>query len=62
MWGLDAGVIELANGRRSYAVSAVTRTGLAEQQKIADTFLAEKLLPRRVDAVAVDLLDAGDRA
>ena len=62
IWGLPVDIIREANGRRSYAVSAVTRTGLAEQQKIADTFLAEKLLPRRVDAVAVDLLDAGDRA
>lgn len=53
LWGIDAAAVEVANGRRSYKVGAVTKNGLAEQQKIADAFLAEKLLPRAVDTSAV---------
>ncbi|MDQ0349320.1 aliphatic sulfonate ABC transporter substrate-binding protein [Ancylobacter vacuolatus] len=53
LWGIDAPAIEVANGRRSYKVGAVTKGGLSEQQKIADAFFAEKLLPRDVDANAV---------
>jgi sulfonate transport system substrate-binding protein len=55
VWGLDAGVIELANSRRSYEVRAVLPTALTEQQRIADAFLAEKLLPKRVNALDVPL-------
>lgn len=54
-WGLDAGIVEQANSRRSYAVRPVTPQGLSEQQRIADAFLAEKLLPRRINAVDVPL-------
>ncbi len=54
-WGLDAAIVEQANGKRSYAVRPVTPQNIVEQQKIADTFLAEKLLPRRVNAVDVPL-------
>lgn len=59
VWGLDAATIEQANGRRSYAVRAVVPDGLAEQQKIADAFLSEKLLPRRVDALDAALFKPG---
>jgi sulfonate transport system substrate-binding protein len=58
VWGLDAAIIEQANARRSYAVRPVTRERLGEQQKIADAFLAEKLLPRRIDALDVALFPA----
>ena len=54
-WGLDAAIVEQANGRRSYAVRAATAQNIAEQQKIADTFFAEKLLPRRVNALDIGL-------
>lgn len=54
-WGLDTAIVEQANGRRSYAVRPVTPQNIAEQQKIADAFLAEKLLPRRINAVDVAL-------
>lgn len=37
------------------ADSPIKPAVLAEQQKIADAFFAEKLLPRRVDAAAVSL-------
>jgi sulfonate transport system substrate-binding protein len=54
-WGLDPAIVEQANGRRSYAVRPVTPQNIVEQQKIADTFLAEKLLPRRINTVDVPL-------
>ncbi|WP_085316033.1 aliphatic sulfonate ABC transporter substrate-binding protein [Derxia lacustris] len=60
-WGLDADTIEVANGRRSYDVQAVRPGSLDEQQRIADAFLAEKLLPKRVDASAVALFQPGKR-
>lgn len=59
VWGLDAGVIELANSRRSYDVRAVLPAALAEQQRIADAFLSEKLLPKRVNALDVPLFQPG---
>ncbi|WCM95213.1 aliphatic sulfonate ABC transporter substrate-binding protein [Acidovorax sp. NCPPB 2350] len=59
VWGLDAAIVEQANAQRSYAVRPVVREGLAEQQRIADAFFAEKLLPRRVDALASPLFSIG---
>lgn len=52
LWKIEAAIVETGNNRRSYRVGSVTREGLAEQQKIADAFLAERLLPRQVDASA----------
>lgn len=49
LWGIDAATVEEANSHRSYKVGAVTPAGLAEQQRIADTFTAENVLPRKVD-------------
>lgn len=59
VWGLDAATIEQANGRRSYAVRPVVEGNLGEQQKIADAFLTEKLLPRKVNALDVPLFKPG---
>ncbi len=53
LWGLDADTIELANSRRSYEVRAVRPDSLGEQQRIADTFLAAGLLPKKVNTAAV---------
>lgn len=54
LWGnLDPAIVEQANGRRSYQVRPVQPNGLGEQQKIADAFFAEGLLPRAVDTRAV---------
>ena len=50
LWKIDAAIVETGNGRRSYRVGAVTREGLSEQQKIADVFFAEKVLPKEIDA------------
>jgi len=59
VWGLDAATIEQANSRRSYAVRPVVAEGLTEQQRIADAFFGEKLLPRKIDALDVALFKPG---
>ncbi len=55
MWGIDAGTVEEANSHRSYKVGAVTVAGLSEQQKIADAFLAEHVLPAKVDTTTLKI-------
>ena len=56
LWGnLAPQIVEHANSRRSYQVRAVQADSLGEQQKIADAFFAEGLLPKRIDARAVSL-------
>jgi sulfonate transport system substrate-binding protein len=62
VWGIDAAIVEQANSRRSYAVRPAVPQGLAEQQKIADAFFAEKLLPRKINAVDVPLFKPGAAA
>ncbi|MBX4378583.1 hypothetical protein K4H02_26340, partial [Mycobacterium tuberculosis] len=53
LWGIDAATVETANGHRSYGVGAVTPDKLSEQQKIADAFFSEGLIPRKLDTAAV---------
>ncbi|MBK5551132.1 MULTISPECIES: aliphatic sulfonate ABC transporter substrate-binding protein [unclassified Pseudomonas] len=56
LWGnLDVETVEAANAHRSYQVQPVKADQLGEQQKIADAFFAEGLLPRAVDAKDVDI-------
>ncbi|MBW7900747.1 MAG: aliphatic sulfonate ABC transporter substrate-binding protein [Rhodocyclaceae bacterium] len=55
VWGLDADTVELANGRRSYEVGAVPARSLVEQQRIADAFHGEGLLPKKVSTAEVTL-------
>jgi sulfonate transport system substrate-binding protein len=55
IWGLDAATAEAANARRSYEVRGVVPEALTEQQRIADTFFAEGLLPRKVSVSSVVL-------
>ena len=62
VWGLDAATIEQANARRSYAVRPVVAEALAEQQRIADAFFAEKLLPRKINALDVALFQPGPKS
>lgn len=51
LWGnLAPQIVEQANQRRSYDVRVVQPESLAEQQKIADAFFNEGLLPTRIDA------------
>lgn len=53
VWGLDTATVELANSRRSYDVRTVAPVALAEQQKIADAFFGEGLLPKKVNTAEV---------
>ncbi|HEY5581535.1 MAG TPA: aliphatic sulfonate ABC transporter substrate-binding protein [Rhodoferax sp.] len=55
VWGLDAAIIEQANAHRSYVVRQVVPAALTEQQRIADAFFAEKLLPKKINAQDVVL-------
>jgi len=56
LWGnLDPAIVEEANAKRSYQVRLVEPDSLAEQQKIADAFLAAGLLPEAVDARQVNI-------
>ncbi|RRV16512.1 aliphatic sulfonate ABC transporter substrate-binding protein [Pseudomonas saudiphocaensis] len=56
LWGnLAPQIVEQANQRRSYDVRAVKPESLVEQQKIADAFFNEGLLPERIDASDVVL-------
>lgn len=50
--GLDAPTVQAANARRSYRVQPVDADSLAEQQRIADAFAGEGVLPRRVEVAA----------
>jgi sulfonate transport system substrate-binding protein len=50
LWGIDAVTVEEANSHRSYKIGVVTAPGLSEQQRIADSFFAEGLLPVKVNA------------
>ena len=54
-WGLDSGVVSLANSHRSYEVRPVTLESLAEEQKIADVFFEQGGLPKRVDAESAQI-------
>ena len=61
LWKIEPAIIRQANERRSYRVAPVTREGLSEQQKIADAFRAEGLLPRPVDAAALPVWEPPTR-
>ena len=53
VWGLDVATVELANSRRSYDVRTVAPAALAEQQKIADAFFGEGLMPKKVNTTEI---------
>jgi sulfonate transport system substrate-binding protein len=55
LWGIDAATVEVANGHRSYLVGPVTASGLSEQQRIADAFFAEHLIPAKLDTTALKI-------
>ena len=47
LWGnIDQATVELANSRRSYDIIPVKVDELAEQQRIADTYYAARLIPK----------------
>ena len=51
LWGLPRDVVDLSTGRTRFGTGPITRAILAQQQEIADTFFALKLIPRRVDVL-----------
>jgi sulfonate transport system substrate-binding protein len=55
LWGIDAATVEEANSHRSYQVGAVAGPGLSEQQRIADAFHAEGLIPVKIDTTAIKI-------
>jgi sulfonate transport system substrate-binding protein len=57
-WKLEEDIVTKANERRSYQVRGVTAEGLSEQQKIADAFFGEGLLPKEVKATAAEIWSA----
>ncbi|MFT3778864.1 MAG: sulfonate ABC transporter substrate-binding protein [Ottowia sp.] len=48
LFGIPKPVLDLSTARAEYGTGPVTPAILAEQQQIADTFLALKLIPRRI--------------
>ncbi|MFL9926157.1 sulfonate ABC transporter substrate-binding protein [Herbaspirillum lusitanum] len=47
--GLPKPVVDIMVGRSSFGTEAITKSILAEQQLIADTFLDLKLIPKKID-------------
>ncbi|MFA5952031.1 MAG: aliphatic sulfonate ABC transporter substrate-binding protein [Hyphomicrobium sp.] len=55
VWKLEPAIVESANSHRSYSVNTVTAQDLDEQQKIADSFLAEGVLQKAVKATDAEI-------
>jgi sulfonate transport system substrate-binding protein len=55
LWGIDAETVEQALKNRAHRVGTVTKAGLGEQQKIADSFVSEGVLPKRIDTADVTI-------
>jgi len=51
VWGLPRAVGEASIGRTAFGVGPITKAILAEQQVIADTFLALKLIPKKINVL-----------
>lgn len=62
VWKLDPGIIEQANSHRSYEVHEVSQANLAEEQKIADTFLTQHLLPHAIKATDAQIWSPSKQA
>lgn len=61
IWGLEPAVVTLANSRRSYDVRNVDAENLKDQQKIADAFFAEGVLPKAIDAKDAQIWQPGTK-
>jgi len=58
LWGIPKPVVDLSTSRTQFGTGPITRAILAEQQQVADTFLALKLIPKKInvlDAAAAGL-------
>ncbi|BBQ01118.1 sulfonate ABC transporter substrate-binding protein (plasmid) [Burkholderia sp. SFA1] len=51
LWGLPKPVVDLAVSRQVFGTEAITRSIIAEQQQIADTFVELGLIPKHVDVL-----------
>jgi len=51
LWGLPRSVGEATVNRSAFGVGPITKAILAEQQVIADTFLALKLIPKKINVL-----------
>ncbi len=51
IWGLPKAVADLSQGRTAYGTGPITKAILAEQQQIADTFFALKLIPKKINVL-----------
>jgi sulfonate transport system substrate-binding protein len=51
LWGLPKPVADVTVARTAYGITPITKTILAEQQKIADTFFELKLIPRKINVL-----------
>lgn len=55
--GLDRAILDLSVSRSPYGIVPITKEILAEQQQIADTFYALKLLPKKINLLEAALAD-----
>ncbi|RYF83524.1 MAG: sulfonate ABC transporter substrate-binding protein [Comamonadaceae bacterium] len=58
LWGIPKPVVDRSTQRSQFGTGPITRAILAEQQQIADTFFALKLIPKKInvlDAAAAGL-------
>jgi sulfonate transport system substrate-binding protein len=51
IWALPKAVADLSQGRTAYGTGPITKAILAEQQQIADTFFALKLIPKKINVL-----------
>jgi sulfonate transport system substrate-binding protein len=51
LWGVPRDVVDVVLGRVKYGVGPVSHDGLANQQRIADSFYSLKLLPKKIDVI-----------
>ena len=61
-WKLPEDIVETANGRRSYEVRSVSPSDLTEQQRIADTFFGEGVLPKEIKATEAEIWSSGKKS
>jgi sulfonate transport system substrate-binding protein len=61
-WKLEEDVVATANGRRSYQVRSVKPEDLTEQQRIADVFFANQVLPKEVKATDAEIWSPGKKS
>jgi sulfonate transport system substrate-binding protein len=58
LWGgIKTSTIERITDRRSYDVQPIQTEDFASQQKIADAFAEQKLIPKTIDLKAADVID-----